>query len=86
MLVELNTEAFNKAKDGDVFTIEVRNGKTYAKPIAKVKFLKNLSDRVEETENKIQSLETRSRETEKRIDEKLKKLAILVGGTGNEKK
>lgn len=86
MLVELNTEAFNNAKDGDVFTIEVRGKKTYAKPIAKVKFLKNLSDRVEETENKIQSLETRSREIEKRIDEKLKKLAILVGGTGNEKK
>lgn len=86
MLVELNTEAFNNAKDGDVFTIEVRGKKTYAKPIAKVEFLKNLSDRVEETENKIQSLETRSRETEKRIDEKLKKLAILVGGTSNEKK
>lgn len=80
MLVELNTEAFNNAKDGDVFTIEVRGKKTYAKPIAKVEFLKNLNDRVEETENKIQRLETRSREIEKRIDEKLKKLAILVGG------
>lgn len=86
MIVDLNDKAFEKAKDGDIFVIEEKNGKKYAAPISKEELLLPLDKRLENAELKILNLTKRFDNLESSTNDKVMKIAKLVGGTNNEKK
>lgn len=88
MVVDLNTQAFYKAQNGDIFTIEIVGNKKHAAPISKEKLfeseLKRLNSLEVENENlkeQMKQLQEESQMLEKRVDEKIKKfLEIFKGG------
>ena len=86
MIVDLNDKAFEKAKDGDIFVIEEKNGKKYATPISKEELLLPLDKRLENAELKILNLTKRFDNLETSTNDKIMKIAKLVGGTNDEKK
>lgn len=86
MIVELNDKAFAKAKDGDVFVIEEKNGKKYAAPVSKQMFLNELDKRIESVELKALDLEKRFNLLDHNVNDKVVKIAKLVGGNNNEEK
>lgn len=86
MIVDLNDKAFEKAKDGDIFVIEEKNGKKYAAPISKEELLLPLDKRLENAELKILNLTKRFDNLESSTNDKVMKIAKLVGGTNDEKR
>jgi len=88
MVVDLNTQAFYKAQNGDIFIIEMIGNKKHATPISKEKLLerelKRLNSLEVENENlkkQMKQLQEESQMLEKRVDEKIKKfLEIFKGG------
>ena len=88
MVVDLNTQAFYKAQNGDIFTIEIVGNKKHASPISKEKLfegeLKRLNSLEAENESlkeQMKQLQEENQLLEKRVDEKIKKfLEIFKGG------
>lgn len=53
MIVELNTNAFEKAKNGDLFIVEEKNGKKYASPVSKKVLLSDVYKQLEDARKEI---------------------------------
>lgn len=91
MIVELNDKEFAKAHSGDIFVIEEKNGKKYAKPIKKETLLEDVYRRLENSETSClnyektaKSMEEKQNQFVKKVEDLLKQIALLVGGKTNE--
>ena len=91
MIVELNDKEFAKSHNGDIFVIEEKNGKKYAKPIKKEDLLKDVYERLEKAETSCLNYENTGKSKEekqnqfiKKVEDLLKQIALLVGGKTNE--
>lgn len=91
MIVELNDKEFAKSHNGDIFVIEEKNGKKYAKPISKKELLRDVYLKVENAQFEILSFKEMVDEQNKQINafkefvnEKLVLIAKIVGGKTNE--
>lgn len=91
MVVELNTNAFEKSKNGDLFVIEEKNGKKYACPIKKEHFLKDVHTQLEdarkeilEFKNIVLEQKTMIESFKKEINDKLLLITKIIGGYNNE--
>lgn len=56
MLVELNDSKFKEAKNGDLFAIEVKDGKKYATPISKDELLNTVTNTLNSLQAQINEL------------------------------
>lgn len=91
MIVDLNTKAFSKAKQNDIFIIEEKNGKKYAKNVDRTEFLKDIYDQLEKAQLEIMTFKEIVAKQKELIEEltaetneKLVKIAQIVGGYENE--
>lgn len=88
MIVELQDDAFVKAKNGDVFIIEEKNGKKYAKPISKKEFFKTQNESLAKMQTQVNDLQKTVENQNKKIDEYTnsiyKFIKILKGENTNE--
>lgn len=91
MIVELNDKEFAKSHNGDIFVIEEKNGKKYAKPISKKELLNDVYLKLENAQFEILSFKDMVDEQNKQINafkdyvnEKLVLIAKIVGGKTNE--
>lgn len=91
MIVELNDKEFAKSHNGDIFIIEEKNGKKYAKPISKKELLNDVYLKLENAQFEILSFKEMVDEQNKLINafkdyvnEKLVLIAKIVGGKTNE--
>lgn len=91
MIVELNDKAFAKSHNGDIFIIEEKNGKKYAKPISKKELLRDVYLKLENAQCEIltfQEMVDKQNETinafKEFVNEKLILIAKIVGGETNE--
>lgn len=91
MIVELNDKEFAKAHNGDIFVIEEKNGKKYAKPISKEELLGDVYLKLGNAQFEILSFKNMVAEQDKQINafkefinEKLVLIAKIVGGETNE--
>lgn len=91
MIVELNDKEFAKSHNGDIFIIEEKNGKKYAKPISKKELLRDVYLKLENAQFEILSFKDmvdKQNETinafKEFVNEKLVLIAKIVGGKTNE--
>lgn len=91
MIVELNDKEFAKSHNGDIFIIEEKNGKKYAKPISKKELLNDVYLKLENAQFEILSFKDmvdKQNETinafKEFVNEKLILIAKIVGGETNE--
>lgn len=91
MIVELNDKEFAKSHNGDIFIVEEKNGKKYAKPITKKELLNDVYLKLENAQFEILSFKDMVDEQNKKINEfkefvtgKLVQIAKIVGGETNE--
>ena len=91
MIVELNDKEFAKSHNGDIFIIEEKNGKKYAKPISKKELLNDVYLKLENAQCEILTFQEMVDEQNKKINEfkefitgKLVQIAKIVGGKTNE--
>lgn len=88
MIVELQDDAFKKAKNGDVFVIEEKNGKKYAKPISKKELLKTQNESLAKMQTQVNEMQKIVENQNKKIDEYTnsiyKFIKILKGENTNE--
>lgn len=56
MLVEINDNKFRNAKQGDLFVIEVSNGKKYATPISKAEYMQEEKNTIQNLQEQINDL------------------------------
>lgn len=91
MIVELNDKAFAKSHNGDIFIIEEKNGKKYAKPISKKELFSDVYLKLENAQCEIltfQDMVDKQNETinefKEFVNEKLVLIAKIVGGETNE--
>ena len=67
MKVELNDVAISEAKNGDVFVIEEKKGKKYAKPIPKKELLKPQNESIAELQRQVNALKDQIGEQNEKI-------------------
>jgi hypothetical protein len=92
MVVDLNDKAFNDAKENDIFIIEEKNGKKFAKPVSRFELFEAQFKQLEECQKKcIEFVEIVKKQDEKIdelknfINEKLTLIAKIVGGYDDNK-
>lgn len=68
MLVELNDDKFKKSKNGDLFTVEVKDGKKYASPISKEELLSVVTNTLNSLQLQINGLRKDMLEQQKKIN------------------
>lgn len=87
MVVDLNTQAFYKAQNGDIFVIECIGNKKHAAPISKEKLfeceierLKSLEVENENLKKEIQNLKQENQKTKEYVESKINSFISIFKG------